>query len=132
MKDRILKILNKNPTSTEKLSMELNIPLNDLQSLLIDLQLDDYITQNIIGDWVTVSQIGRNVEIINKKKATLNLSSKAIDDLDILWIILRKELKHHKRAITKTLIVETLLEFVLQDYQLNDEYSHLFKSLSNK
>ena len=63
-----------------------------------------------------------------KERATFNLSSSTLENLDDAWLKLRRKLKGEQR-ISKTLIVEVALEMALQDFEANNESSELYKQL---
>jgi hypothetical protein len=62
-----------------------------------------------------------------KEKATFNLSSNTLDDLDQAWFLLKRQLRGQR--ITKTLILEKALEIALVDLEKNSEKSIIFKKL---
>lgn len=68
--------------------------------------------------------------IENKEKTTFNLSTRMIDQLEDVWIKLRKQFKNEQR-ISKTLIVEKALEMALNDFESKNEASDLYIKLKN-
>jgi hypothetical protein len=62
-----------------------------------------------------------------KEKATFNLSTTVLKDLEDTWVHLKRAAKGTR--ITKTLIVETALLLAIKDYQERGEDSAVFKSI---
>ena len=66
-------------------------------------------------------------EVPKKEKTTFNLSVEALDQLEEVWVKLRKEKRGTR--ITKTLIVETAIRMAIGGYESGGERSDLFKNL---
>lgn len=130
LEEKIL-LLCKNPVSIDELSTKLNMSLFDLQSLLIDLQLDEKIEQNNLGDWITISECAgdpEHKEPKSKIKGMSYLSPKAYERL--CEIVLQEKIKN--RLASRSSIIESLImkhlknnipQEIMNEQEINDSNS---------
>jgi hypothetical protein len=76
----------------------------------------------------SVKEIKQTMGAQPKEKTTFNLSLSTLEELEDLWMRLRKKLKGEQR-ITKTLIVEKAIEMAINDFESKSELSELYKRL---
>lgn len=76
----------------------------------------------------SIKEVKQALTIQPKEKTTFNLSLDTLEELEDLWMRLRKKLKGEQR-ITKTLIVEKAIEMAINDFESKSELSELYKRL---